>query len=105
MRVHGPDGRVWSVARRTDPPRALGALLPGGRWIVEATTDDEVRRWEAASRRDAAQLVDLVALALRTGAESPAGELPATGDASRDGRVADAVPTDEGAAGPEDGAA
>jgi hypothetical protein len=76
MRVHGPDGRVWTVVRRTDPPRALGAVLPGSRWIVEATTDDEVRRWEAASRRAAAQLVDEVALALRTGADSPAGELP-----------------------------
>jgi hypothetical protein len=76
MRVHGPDGRVWTVARRTDPPKALGALFPNARWVVEATTDDEVRRWEAGSRRDAVQLVDDVALALRTGAESPAGELP-----------------------------
>jgi hypothetical protein len=105
MRVHGPDGRVWSVARRTDPPRALGALLPGGRWIVEATTDDEVRRWEAASRRDAAQLVDLVALALRTGAESPAGELPAGELGSGDGHVADPIPADEGSSDPADGAA
>jgi hypothetical protein len=105
MRVHGPDGRVWSVARRTDPPRAFGALLPGGRWLVEATTDDEVRRWEAASRRDAAQLVDLVALALRTGAESPAGELPATKPASGEGHDTDAVPAEEGAAEPDDGVA
>jgi hypothetical protein len=85
MRVHGPDGRVWAVVRRPDPPRPLGALLPGGRWLVEATTDDEVRRWEASSRRDATQLVDDVALALRTGAESPAGELPARDDASETG--------------------
>jgi hypothetical protein len=105
MRVHGPDGRVWSVARRTDPPRVLGALLPGGQWVVEATTDDEVRRWGAASRRDAAQLVDLVALALRTGAESPSGELPAGGPASDDGRAADPIPADEGSSDPEDGAA
>jgi hypothetical protein len=96
MRVHGPDGRVWSVARRTDPPRALGSLLPGGRWVVEATTDDEVRRWEAASRRDAAQLVDEVALALRTGAESPAGELPATGTPA--GEPAAGTDHDDGAA-------
>jgi hypothetical protein len=86
MRIHGPDGRIWAVARRPDPPRPLGGLLPGTRWVVEATTDDEVRRWQAASRRDAAQLVDDVALALRTGAESPAGELP----------VANATDTDRG---------
>jgi hypothetical protein len=95
MRVHGPDGRVWTVVRRTDPPRALGAVLPGGRWIVEATTDDEVRRWEAASRRAAAQLVDEVALALRTGAESPAGELPVRN--ATDGDEAAGSPTDAGA--------
>jgi hypothetical protein len=77
MRVYGPDGRVWTVARRPDPPRPLGALLPGGRWLVEATTEDEVRRWGAGSRRAASVLVEEVALALRTGAESPAGELAA----------------------------
>jgi hypothetical protein len=75
MRVHGPDGRVWAVARRPDPPRPLAALLPGGRWVVEATTEGEVRRWGAGSRRAASVLVEEVALALRTGAERPAGEL------------------------------
>jgi hypothetical protein len=77
VRAHGPDGRVWTVARRPDPPRVLGRLLPGSRWLVEATTEDEVRRWSAASGRAAASLVTEVALALRTGAEGPAGELPA----------------------------
>jgi hypothetical protein len=77
VRVHGPDGRVWTVARRPDPPRPLAGWLPGARFVVEATTDDEVRRWAAPSRRVAARMVDDVALALRTGAEGPAGELPA----------------------------
>lgn len=76
MRVHGPDGRVWVIARRPHPQRALAALMPGTRWLVEARTADEVRHWEARSRRAAGQLVIDVALALRTGAEGPAGELP-----------------------------
>jgi hypothetical protein len=86
VRVHGPDGRIWAVARRPDPPRPLGGLLPGSRWVVEATTDDEVRRWQATSRRDATQLVADIALALRTGAESPAGELPVSSSGD-DGRA------------------
>jgi hypothetical protein len=88
MRVHGPDGRVWKVLRRPDPPRMLGTLLPGGRWVVEAATTDEVRRWEGGSRRAAAQLVEEVALALRTGAESPAGELPVDDTSDPDERSA-----------------
>lgn len=75
MRVFGPDGREWVIARR---PVSSGvtSLLPGGGWIVQATAGDEIRRWQAASRRAAGHLADEVALALRTGASGPAGELP-----------------------------
>jgi len=76
MRVHGPDGRVWVIARRPQPPRVLATLMPGTQWLVEARAADEVRRWEARSRRAAGQLVVDIALALRTGAEGPAGEQP-----------------------------
>ena len=37
--------------------------------------DDEVRRWAVSSRRAAATTVTDVALALRTGAEGPPGEV------------------------------
>jgi hypothetical protein len=83
MKVHGPDGRVWAVTRRPDPPGLLGLLLPRGRWVVEAVADDEVRRWAAASRWAASALLGEVALALRTGAEGPAGELPPDQPADR----------------------
>jgi hypothetical protein len=86
VRAHGPDGRVWTVARRPDPPRPLGRLLPG-RWVVEARTEDEVRRWPAASGRAAANLATEVALALRTGSEGPPGELP-PGDGEGGGEAA-----------------
>jgi hypothetical protein len=76
MIVNGPDGRAWEVVRVPDPPGALASLRPGGRWLVEARASDEVRRWECASRRTAGELVTEVALALRTGAEGPPGELP-----------------------------
>lgn len=75
MKVNGPDGRLWTIARRTEPPSAFGAFLPGQRWIVEATAGDERRIWDAPSRGGARSLVAEVALALRTGAEGPAGEI------------------------------
>lgn len=76
MRVYGPDGRVWTIGRRPNPPRAFAVLIPGTQWLVEAKAGDEVRRWRARSRRAAGQLVVDLALALRTGAEGPSGELP-----------------------------
>jgi hypothetical protein len=75
MRVHGPDGRVWDIARRPEPARAFAALRPGTTWAVEATTGEETRTWRAKSRGDASRLVSAVAMALRTGGPSPAGEL------------------------------
>jgi hypothetical protein len=81
MIVHGPDGRVWEISRRPEPPRPLARLLPGSSWQVEARTEDEVRRWEGGSRREAAGVVGEVALALRTGGRGPDGELP-PGDAA-----------------------
>lgn len=74
MTVHGPDGRPWKVTRRPDPPRLAGWVLPGA-WQVIATAPDETRTWAAASRREARKLTAKVALALRTGAEGPPGEL------------------------------
>jgi hypothetical protein len=84
MIVHGPDGRVWEISRRPEPPRPLARLLPGSTWQVEARTDDEVRRWEGGTRREAAGMVDEVALALRTGAAGPGGELPPVEASDRD---------------------
>lgn len=75
MKAHGPDGRVWDIARRPEPQRALAGLLPGTTWVVEATTENETRMWQARSRSDATRLVSSVAMALRTGGPSPVGEL------------------------------
>ncbi len=74
--MHGPDQRAWSITRRPERPGLVGRLLPGP-WVVVATAeDDEVRQWAVRSRRAAASTVTEVALALRTGAESPPGEIP-----------------------------
>ncbi|MFA9429460.1 hypothetical protein [Egicoccus sp. AB-alg2] len=125
MKSHGPDGRVWEVARRPDPQRPLAALLPGTTWLVEARTDDETRLWRAGSRAEASKLVATVAMALRTGGPSPTGELSAndlgggadpaapaervapTGEASTqeaaaDGVAADEMPVPDEAPTPED---
>jgi hypothetical protein len=75
VKVNGPDGRLWTVVRRTDPPSMVGSFLPGQRWLVEATAPDEQRVWIAASRGAARAMVAEVALALRTGAEGPPGEI------------------------------
>jgi len=85
MRAHGPDGRVWEVARRPDPRRPLASLLPGTTWQVEARAGDELRAWPAASRAEANRLVTAVAMSLRTGSPGPAGELaPGDDDAGDD---------------------
>jgi hypothetical protein len=84
MIVHGPDGRVWEISRRPEPARPLARLMPGSTWQVEARTEDEVRRWDGGTRREAAGLVDEVALALRTGSPGPSGELPPEQPAQRD---------------------
>ena len=82
MKVNGPDQRLWTIARRPEAPGPLAGWLPGGTWVVEAVAADEVRSWQASSRRAAGQLVSDVALALRTGGPGPAGErVPASPDA------------------------
>ncbi|MFP4233970.1 MAG: hypothetical protein ACLFUG_03470 [Nitriliruptoraceae bacterium] len=79
-RVHGPDGRVWEVRRRPERPGPLG-YLGIGPWLVEATTTGERRRWRSPGLAGSGRLRDDVALALRTGADGPSGEvaLPADG--------------------------
>ena len=85
IEVHGPDGRVWRIARRPDKPGASGYLTPGA-WRIDAVTDDERRRWLASGLFASAGLRDDVALALRTGSEGPAGEVAVTDDdTGRDG--------------------
>jgi hypothetical protein len=80
VRVYGPDGRAWSIARRPQTSSLLAWLSPQADWVVEARAeDDELRCWHAAGRRAAATLTEQVGLALRTGAEGPAGELPPEG--------------------------
>lgn len=78
-RVHGPDGRVWEVRRRPAQPGASG-YLGVGPWIVEATTEGERRRWQSRSLAASSRLRDDIALALRTGAEGPSGEVPVPSD-------------------------
>lgn len=85
MRVHGPDGRVWSIQRRPDKPGAPGYLAPGP-WRVDATTDDERRRWLASGWLASSGLRADVALALRTGADGPPGEVVVTEDDISDSR-------------------
>ncbi len=81
IRVHGPDGRVWRIERRPDKPGAAGYLTPGP-WRVEATAEDERRRWVASGWRASAGLRADVALALRTGSEGPPGEVAVSDDAT-----------------------
>lgn len=92
VHVNGPDGRLWRVGHRADPPSPFALLRPGARWVVEATTDDERRVWQAASRRGVRGLVAEVALALRTGGAGPPGEVdpPPLGPAVADGEDAPA---------------
>jgi hypothetical protein len=77
--VHGPDGRVWQVRRRPEQSGLVG-YLGVGPWIIEAVTDGERRRWRSPSLVGSGSLQGDVALALRTGAEGPAGELAAPVD-------------------------
>lgn len=87
IEVHGPDGRVWRIARRPARPGLVGYLTPGA-WRIDAVTDDEQRRWLAPGRLASPRLRDDVALALRTGSDGPAGEVAITADdALGDGRA------------------
>ena len=79
IEVHGPDGRVWRIARRPDKPGAAGYLTPGA-WRIDAVTQDERRRWLASGLLASAGLRDDVALALRTGSDGPGGEVAVTDD-------------------------
>lgn len=71
--VYGPDGRPWQLSRK----RSSGGLLGrrgGSRWVVEATTAGppaESRHWYAERRAAAKELLQVVAMALRTGTEGP----------------------------------
>jgi hypothetical protein len=87
VKVFGPDGRAWTIARQPQTSSLLAWVSPKADWMVEARAeDDERRRWHAAGRRAATALTEQVGLALRTGAEGPAGELPP------EGRDADSSP-------------
>lgn len=79
IEVHGPDGRVWRIHRRPAKTGLAGYLTPGP-WRIDAVTDDERRRWLASGLLASPALRDDVALALRTGAEGPAGEVAVTDD-------------------------
>ncbi len=79
IRVHGPDGRVWQIRRRPEQGGVSGYLGVGA-WIVEATTEGDRRRWRSRGVAGSSRLRDDVALALRTGAEGPAGELAVPAD-------------------------
>lgn len=72
--VYAPDGRPWQVVRRVESGGLLGRLTGRSRWIVEATTPGppaESRHWYADRKAAANELVETVAMALRTGAEGP----------------------------------
>lgn len=93
IEVHGPDGRVWRIARRPDRSGVTGYLLPGA-WRIDAVTDDERRRWLAPGLLASGGLRDDVALALRTGSDGPTGEVAVTSDDTGRGRRAG--PGDQG---------
>lgn len=82
--VYAPDGRAWTVVRRAEGGGVVARLLRSGGWIIEASTEDppaETRHWRADSRQEANDVLDDVALALRTGAEGPNepdGDSPST---------------------------
>lgn len=72
--VYGPDGRQWQVGRRLESASLVSRLLRRSRWVVEAQTDGdppETRHWYAARRSEADDLVQEIAMALRTGSEGP----------------------------------
>ena len=72
--VHGPDGRRWQIRRRPVRRGVASYVMPGA-WQVDATSDDEHRRWLASGLLASSTLQDDVGLALRTGSEGPAGEV------------------------------
>lgn len=72
--VYAPDGRAWTVIRRAEGGSVVARLLRSSGWVIEAMTEDpppETRHWRADSRQEANDVLDDVALALRTGAEGP----------------------------------
>lgn len=86
---------MWAIGREPETGGMLARVSPGT-WIVRAVaSDEEVRRWRVSGRRAATSLVDDVALALRTGAEGPAGELPPEPDTPQDGTHDDERPGSE----------
>lgn len=72
--VYAPDGRCWRIVRAPRGEALSTRLMRREGWRVRAVTPgppEERREWHAASRGEANQLVEEVALALRTGAEGP----------------------------------
>lgn len=72
--VYGPDGRRWTVTRKREEAGLLARLLSRGRWVVEATTEGPppaTRHWYADRASQANELVEGVAMSLRTGTEGP----------------------------------
>lgn len=72
--VFAPDGRPWRIIRAPRGDALSTRLLRREGWRVRASTagpPEERREWFCASRAEANDLVEEVALALRTGAEGP----------------------------------
>lgn len=72
--VNGPDGRQWTVTRFREGEGTFAKLSRRSRYVIEARTEgppEDVRHWYAERLAQANQLVEDVAMALRTGAEGP----------------------------------
>ena len=78
--MFAPDGRAWRVIRMPRGEALSTRLLRREGWQVRATTagpPEERREWQVGSRAEASELVEEVAMALRTGADGPT-EAPPT---------------------------